>query len=208
MNMTKAEIITFIQDLTQSQADSVTLSGYFDQLLDDLGRIPNPPLIELEVIAAVLGTTEYTLPDNAICELAVFYDDRELSRTTAQQLEARSLSWRDHSGKPWAYIKDDSTARTIKLYPAISAAHFIATNTPGIPMGTGIPSNPITIIYASRANDKIPNYLALPITLQILSWEFARPSKHQSESFASLCQELSDLLFSLLGITHTSGEKK
>ncbi len=207
--MTKAEILTLVQDLTQSQADSVTISSYFDQVLDDLGRILAPPLIEAEIIPLVAETNEYSFPDNAICEQAIIFNGRELRLTSTQQLSAYSASWQDHKGSPWAYTKDDSTARTFRLYPAPHATSGTEDGSPSFPLGPFIPSNSLLIFYSSRKSSNIPTWLVFPIVYQILAWEFARPSKHQSEAFASLCQELSDLFFSLLGIMRNQpGEKK
>jgi hypothetical protein len=198
--MTKLEVLQLVKDLTQQQADDVTIDGYFDQLLDDLGRTNADLMTEMESIPLVADQYEYTLPDRAICEHAIFFADRELRYTTVQQLEARSSSWRDHVGKPWAYTKDEQTARTFRLYPIPAASSSTSTSFNDIPLGMYLPSDALVIVYSSRDNTNIPSWLVLPIAYQIQAWEFARPSNHQSESLAALAQELSNLLFSMLGV--------
>jgi hypothetical protein len=198
--MTKLEILQIVKTLTQDQADNVTISGYFDQLLDDLGRLTSDIMTELEVIPLIAEQEEYTLPANAVCEHAIFLDDRELLHTTVHHLESRNMNWRDHRGKPWAYTKDEQTARTFRVYPIPNFSSTATDWSEGEPLGRGFPSDALTIFYSSRANDKIPSWLVLPLVFQILSWEFARPSQHQSQAFSDFAAQLAGMTFEMIGV--------
>ena len=198
--MTKAEVLTIVKTLTHDQADSVTIDGYFDQLIDDLGRRTFDVLTDMEVIPLVNGQEEYTLPANAVVEHAIFLDDRELRHTYVQQLEAMDMNWRDHIGKPWAYSKDEQTARTFRVYPIPNFDSTAADYSEGEPLGRGFPSDALTIFYASRATTELPTWLILPLVLQILAWEFARPSQHQSQAFADFAGQMAALTFQMIGV--------
>ena len=198
--MTKAEILLLVKNLTQDQADSVTIDDYFNQVLDDLGRVSDDTMTEMEVIPLTEGTEEYTLPDNAVIERAIFFDNHELRHTTVKQLEARSKSWRAHRGRPWAYSKDEQTARVFRVYPIPDFSSTATDWSEGEPLGRGFPSDALTIFYSSRRNDKIPTWLVLPLVTQILAYEFARPSGHQAEAFAQLCQQLTTVFFKFLDV--------
>lgn len=202
MSYTKAQILTLISTLTQGQADSVTIDLYFDTLLDDLGRLPDPPFVEAEIVPLVADTEEYALPSNAVREIAIFCDDHEVRHTFVQQLEARDRMWRDHKGTPIAYSKDESTARTIRVYPIPNYSSVITWDH-GEPIGLDYPTDALLVLYATRANDKIPDWAVLPICYQILSWEFQRPSKHQSQAFADTCSQMAQALFQMIDIKYS-----
>jgi hypothetical protein len=206
--MTKTEILQLVTDISAGKADPVTIDFYFDQLIDDLGR-HSQELTAIELATATKGTAEYVLPDNCIVEQAVLFDDRQLIKTETNHLEAVSPSWRSHIGKPYAYTKDELTARSIRLYPIPDVTTGPITWDHGEPIGLDFPPNSITYIFSSRDASNIPYHLVLAIVFQILAWNFARPSKYKSSAFSQLCQQLAGLFFKLSGISWSSvGDRK
>lgn len=196
--MTKSEILQIVYDISANKADPITCDRYYDELIDHLGR-QCQELTKIETIPVIKNTSTYSLPSDCIVEFTVLFDGRQLSKTTIQQLEAFDINWNQKIGKPIAYTKDELTARTIRLYPIPDVSTGPYDYTYGEPIGLSFPPYSLTFIFSAR-NDKVPYHLALALVFQILSWEFARPSKHQSLSFSKACGQLSGILFNLTGI--------
>ena len=198
--MTKPQILQLVLDISNNKADPLTVDTYFDQIIDDLGRhCDELTVIESDTTTANNGI--YSMPDDCVVEQAVIYDDRQLQKTEIAQLEAWNSSWRVVRGKPYAYTKDEQTARSIRLFPIPKESSEASSMSYGEPEGVDFPINSLTWIFTSRDTKDIPPHLVLGIVFQILAWEFVRPCKHQSAQYSALCQKLSSVFFSITGIS-------
>ena len=115
--MTKNEVLTLIQDIARDQAEDDTISKYYDEAIVELGKMPNPVLVERDLFAVVAGTATYNYPAAAVKLLHVFRDTDPLPHTTKAILEARSKTWRGEGGTPISYRTDFEDAKTFLLYP-------------------------------------------------------------------------------------------
>jgi len=119
--MTKAEILTLIQDIARGQADDDTIAVYYEETINELGRLVDPPMAEAGLFSLTSGTATYSYPDNAVSILCAFFEGYQLSRETEENLEAYERTWRNDSGDPVAFKTTDETTDSITFYPIPSS---------------------------------------------------------------------------------------
>lgn len=197
--MNKTEILQLATDLSGGVAEASTIAVLFDNVLEDICRA-SEYTAEIELIATVKGTATFTWPANAVRELAVFFDDRQLSYSGIGPMEGHNKSWREHVGKPWVYVKDENVPRTFQLYPVPDTASKDFAYIYGEPLGLDYPEYATAMLYASRAADSLSPSLGLALAFLVNHLEFSRPSDHQNTKFSSLCLQIGLMLCQMLGI--------
>lgn len=183
--MTKAEVITLVEDIARVTVDGDTIDRYYADVLEEIGKWVNAPLLNVEIVEITSGTAAYGYPTNAVAIIALFHTDRHLSKTSLIELEGYSSTWRDDTGDPWAYTEDEQAKRTYLLYPEpddTSGAMF-GWNL----MGADMPSDAGVVVFSERREGDIPDWIGLYITFEILARDFAKPSEYQDKAFAELC---------------------
>lgn len=95
-------------------------------------------------LTLILGTTEYTLPGDAMAPLRVWFQPTggsfiKLDQTSMDQLDAQSAGWTSATGSPTKYYVDRSTqVISIGFYPA-----------PSVSGSTG----PVIVYYVQQPTD-------------------------------------------------------
>ena len=54
--MTRAQILALIQDIARDQADDDTISLYYDETVNELGKSLDPPMVQAELFSLTAGT--------------------------------------------------------------------------------------------------------------------------------------------------------
>lgn len=189
--MSKARVDQRISDYGASQTETLFTDSYYDDLLQEVGELPI--VVKAELVDMVKNTGVYTLPQNAVGLMRVFYDDVDLPQIGRRDLDAISLKWRDESGKPQAYVTEAEGERFFRLYPKPDrdSASFVPLF--GEPFGRDFPQYAAATLQTEGPND-MPDWMDLPLSFGVLAQEFSRDSAHQDYAYAGLCQRLSVLL--------------
>ena len=183
--MTKAEIITLVEDIARVDIDADTVDRYYADVLEEIGKWMDAPLLNVEIVEITSGTASYGYPTDAVAIVALFHTDRHLSRTSLIELEGYSSTWRDDTGDPWAFTEDEQVKRTYRMYPEpddTSGAMF-GWNL----MGADMPSDAGVVVFSERREEDIPDWIGLYVVFEVLRRDFARPSGYQDKAFAGLC---------------------
>lgn len=206
--MTKAQIIALVEIYSKTLASSNTINTYFDEAVESLCKLPNPPLVNCEAITITSGTAVMDYPTNAIKILAVFYTSRQLAYTLGRELEHYSGTWRDDSGTPIAYTLKEESGRTYRLYPNPNTSTVSSGGAE--PLGEDYAATAgAAIMYSNNSTTgSFADWLAYPLTFNVLAREFARPSAHQDLTFSTTCKQLSQLLYSLAGLGEFSVKRE
>lgn len=198
--MTKAEIIALAENIGRVSIDADTIDVYFTDTLEEIGRFPKPPLVNVELQEVTSGTAEHAYPDDAVLPLHIFHGERHLSPETVANLEAYEDGWRALTGDPFAWTRDEKTTRTFELVPEPDSDSGDFAFIHGMPYGEDFPDDALTIIFSERRTTDIPDWIALYIALRILSREFTRPSDHQDTEFAVACDKVSQIFWRVAGL--------
>lgn len=129
--MDKADFTSLAQSLGQSAGDADTLSAFFDEAVESLARLSDPPLVVCELFPYYYDTPEHDFPANAVVILALFFEGTHLDKTNVRHLLYYSLTWRDDTGNPEAWAFDEQSARKIRLYPYPSTTETFSRATQG-----------------------------------------------------------------------------
>lgn len=196
MSLSKAQLTTFAGSIAKSQQDSTTFSQFFDDVMDELGRLDTAPFASVAFEAVVSGTATYSFESTMIRPLYIFLEDELLSPVTQQDLEAYSQTWSADTGTPIAYTVDEINARTYQLYPEPDTSGSIA----GADWASNYPSDALALIFTEDRSTDIEDYYALPITFDCLAREFSYLSDHYDIDYAKLCAQLAEILYQLAGV--------
>jgi len=193
--MAKVDVTTLVSTLANGASDATTVSDYYDDIVEEIGRGMLPGILSItdaSFVQAVVDTRTYTLPTDAIRPLMVMYDDTQLGDDMAAQAADVDAQWRSSRGQPIAFVRTDETVRTIALVP--TPDHTGDDPTGLTPFDTsGFPAGNLTFIYTDRG----PDFQAdeeLGIALFIMSREFRRDSDHCDGELADMAAKLGDLL--------------
>jgi len=183
----KADVLTLVDDLSLGQADAASVVKFYDEVVIDLGQ--RNLLTNASLVALTAQTGTYTLPAEALRPLAMFYDDAHLTHADERALMAIDPNWRSALGTPMAWVTDDETDRTFRLFeqPSATSKPFIFIF--GSPFGTDYPAMSVAVIFTEKRDD-LPVWLELPVALEILAREFARESAHRDQAAAAAFREL------------------
>jgi len=193
--MTKNEVLTLIQDIARDQATDTTISDYYDEVIEELGKTKNPPLVERALFTITAGTASYSYPTDAIELLYLFRATDPLSPVTMKELESYNLEWRSDSGTPIAYKLDQEDSDTFRLYPnpdTTSTALGIGATEP---FGDDFPANMGAAIYSDSRETGISDMIGLYVTFRVLYKEFHRPSDHQDIEWAMLHKSIANVFY-------------
>ena len=188
-------MLTLVNDLSLSLADTAATPKLYDDIIYELGQLP--VLIECATLDVTLEQTSFTLPDDAIELLDVFYDDMHLDRIRLLDLESLNESWRDETGIPIAYVQENENERTFRLYPKPSQPSKPYNFLLGLPLAAGYPAYTVLACY-TRYSETLPFWLELPVTFELLSREFRRESEHKDFNYAQVASKLAQVLFKML----------
>ena len=193
--MAHASTISLVTALSNGDADAITVEQYYAHLLDDLARYPW--FVNASLVTLTKGTAEYTLPDNHVKLLAVFYDDLMLDLVNERALEAQSEVWRDQIGLPIAYTVDDEDAKTYRLYPVPDRPSNDFIFMWGSPLGLDYPPYSVLLLHTEIHND-LPDWMDLPVAFEVLAREYGHESNHRDDEFSDFCAQFAQVLWSMI----------
>jgi hypothetical protein len=193
--MLKNDVLTLIQDIARDQAEDDTISKYYDEAIVELGKLPDPVLVERELFTVTAATATYDYPAAAIELLHMFRDTDPLLKTTRLALEQRSKAWREDSGTPVSYNLDNETADTFRLYPIPDTTSTALGIGATEPFGDDFPANMGATIHSDSRETGISDMIGLYVAFRVLYKEFHRPSDHQDIEWAMLHKAIAQLLF-------------
>lgn len=191
--MNKSTIIQLVEDIARVTLDPDTIARYYDDALEDVCKFDRPPLVTSEMIEITAGTATYDYPTDAVKIVNAFYDSTQLLPCIISALDAYSDDWRDDSGDPWAFTRDETDKDTYTLYPNPQSSSGAFSFPNAAPMGEDFPDDTVVLIYSQRRDDDIPDWLVFVLVFDILAREFARPSDHQDAEFSDACRSASQL---------------
>lgn len=195
--MAKADVLQFIDDVSQSQAEATTVDRYYDDVIEDICRLPEGFLSNVDLVSVTKGTSVYTYPANTVDLLGVFWDDAILRRAALAELESLDPQWRDHNGDPLVFTEAELSTKSFQLYPNPQRASKPFSFPTGLPMGTDYPEYSVAVAR-TRTVDNLPEWLEWPVAFEVLSREFMRESNHRDVDFATLCRQLSLVLLRMV----------
>lgn len=196
MSLSKAQLTTFASTICHADHDTTTFSQFFNDVIDELGKLPSPVFAEYAFEAVVSGTAEYSFETAMLKPIAIFFGDTLIPEVSEQALEAYSATQQSDTGDPVAFTLENVDARKYRLYPIPDANGTASTN-----WAAGFAAAALALIFVEDRATDIEDYHALPITFDCLAREFAYPSDHQDIAYAKVCAELAQLLYVLAGVT-------
>lgn len=192
--MSRNSVLSLVNDLSRGLADQGICGHYYDDIVHEIGQ---RPIFTRATLVAVDGATAtFALPDTAIRLLYVLYDDRILAPASLRELEAVNPHWRDERGTPIAYVTERENARSFRLYPVPDVASKSFIFLTGLPFGRDYPELAVVIVHTE--DRELPDWLDLPVALDILGREFGRESDHRDPAFAEMCGQLAVLMYRML----------
>jgi len=193
----KTDTLALVQLLSNNMADPVTIDGYYNDVMYELGA--ENWFCDANIIPLTKGQLEVNLRaalgPSLVNRLGLIYDDNQLEEVTLLQMRALDNQWRDRTGYPRSYVREDEAADTIALHPA----PFVASNSSlylyGEPLGLDYPTYNLLVFYSYAALEPQEpwGYLELAVALRILAREFMRESDHTDQEFAKAAQTLATL---------------
>jgi hypothetical protein len=195
--MAKADVLQFIDDVSQGQAEATLVDRYYDEVIEDLCRLSEGFLSNVDLVAVTKGTSIYSYPSNTVDLLGVFWDDAVLRRAAQLELESLDPHWRDHNGDPLVFTDEDLSAKSLRLYPAPQRGSKPFSFPTGLPMGTDYPEYSLAVAR-TRTVDDLPAWLEWPVAFEVLFREFMRESNHRDPDFAALCRQLALVLLKMV----------
>lgn len=195
--MTKNDITDLVQDISRDLADASSISAYYDEEIELLGKTQDPPMVERDLITFTSGTAVYDYPAAAIELLFAFHASYQLTRATKETLEAYEQTWRNDSGIPKAWKRGSETARTFRLYPNPNVTSTALAPGATEPFGEHFPTNMGALVYSDSRESSISDMVGLYIAFRVLYKEFMRPSDHQDTSWAELHKQVANLFYQM-----------
>jgi hypothetical protein len=175
------------------------VSAYYDEVVEELGKEINPPLVEIDLFAFADGTATYNYPDAAIELLQLWHIGNPLLEVSEQTVEAYSQTWRSAEGTPKARLTKKEASRTVRIYPipdtTSSALAPLATQ----PLGEDFPANSGVAMFSDSRESGLSEMLGCYIAFRVLYKEFVRPSGHQDIEWAALLKEIAQVFY-VLGV--------
>jgi len=184
MTTTKAEIIALAQMFCQNKADATTIASFFDEVMDGLANLAEPPFFAFANFNLVASTGVYAI-DSTITQLSGVnaVDIRQLSLAHVHELEAYDIDWRTIEDDPLSYLLEEQDSREFRLFPI-----------PDANSGEG------RQFGGDAASTAIQEWYALYIAFASLAKEFGYISDHEDGLFAEACASIQQMLGAMLGI--------
>jgi len=194
--MSKANVLSLVTDFSISQESSDSVDAFYDDTLRDIAQLEL--LTGIRLIEVTGGTPTYTIPDDVVKIMGMFYDDTILGEATVSTLKTYAVDWKAVVGSPLAYTTQEETKKTFRLFPEPEVSSKDFSFILGSPLGQDFPEYSVGIIHTEIREDR-DNWLDIPITLRLLEKEFHRESDHQDLEFVRQCKQLADLFFGVIG---------
>ena len=189
--MSKLLTVSFVDTMSLDQNDASSTDTFYDDVIKDLSQtdlFTNVRLLEI-----TQGTTQYTIPDDVVKILEMFYDSSVIPQSTVNSLNALNQEWRDLVGRPVAHIVEEETTKLFRLYPGPDVDSKDFSFLLGEPLGRDFPEYSVGIV-STEIRDNNPDWLDYIIGLKVIAKEHQKNSDIVDPQFASLCDQLSDLL--------------
>lgn len=193
--MSKASILDLVATFALGDADAITAAQYYDRRVYEIGRAPW--LVSASLVTLTAGTAQYTLADDQLKMLGVFYDDRWLDRVDKTMLESWNASWRDEVGLPVAYTVEDEARKTYRLYPAPArpSGNFIFVY--GSPLGLDYPPYAVLLLH-TQAQSNLLEFMEMPVVWDVLDREYGHESNHRDDQFSDFAKQLATVLWEMI----------
>lgn len=193
----KSDVLTLVETLSLGQADQALCSGYYDELVERLGREQPDLLLDVTLIESIeAGTAQIAYPTEAQEILAVFFGGRRLTPLARYEVSVIP-NWRSRTGMPIGFVTDGEPDRTLRLYPIPDTDAEAFSFTHGEPLGIDHPGQTVAIIHTVNRQD-LPSLFTLPMACDIVATEFTRESDHRDPNTASAFRALADALFAFV----------
>lgn len=192
--MSQDAVLELVEHLNHGLQSSTRAPQEFEEVVELLAR--SGIWVEAEIVPLAAGTSVYALPTNLLVLLQAFYDDRQLDLARISDFASVS-AWREHQGTPLAYVQEDETDRTFRIYPKpILASHgFIPLY--GAPLGLDYPEGSVVVLATARRTTLQP-WLYMYVALQVSALEFTREGAQRDEAYAKACMTVASVVADLL----------
>lgn len=200
--MAKADVTTLVSTLSTGTADATTISDYYDDFIQELGRPAFAGVLSLTgatFVQAVDGTIVYTLPAAAVRPLIICHDRTQLGEDTQETAAALDEAWRSSRYKPLSFILSDESHRTFAVAPVPDATGADPTGLTPFD-STAPPANNFTIIHTDTGPD-VHYDEELPVALILLAREWGRDSDHCDREGAQIVGQIGLALLQLLHLS-------
>ena len=189
--MSKTNTISFVDSMSLDQNDASSTDTFYDDVIKDLSQ--TDLFTNVRLIATTKGTAQYTIPDDVVKILEMFYDSSVVPQSIVNSLNALNQEWRDLVGRPMAHVVEEETTKLFRLYPEpdINSKDFIFLF--GEPLGRDFPEYAVGVIH-TEIRDNNPDWLDYIIGLKVTAKEHQKNSDIVDPQFAQLCDQLADLL--------------
>jgi len=189
--MSKALTVSFVDSMSLDQNNASTTDTFYNDVVKDLSQADL--FTNVRLISITKGTTQYTIPDDVVKIQEMFYDSSIIPQSTVSSLNALDQEWRDQRGRPIAHVVEEETTKQFRLYknPDINSKDFIFLF--GEPLGRDFPEYSVGIVH-TEIRDNNPDWLDYIIGLKVIAKEHQKDSDIVDPQFASLCDQLADLL--------------
>lgn len=175
-----ATVTTLVTDFSNGEADLTAAQEFYDDIVANyLAEIPI--LTNYSTALTVTGNTA-ALPSTSVNPMAVFYNNEQIGVLTVNEANFLLPDWRETPGVPRNYVDDGASNRsTILLAPLPFTA----------------PAYTVQSIY-SETRQTLPTYLALPVAMLILYYEYSKESQHRNEALATAYKAMGEFLISTI----------
>jgi len=189
--MSKSLTVSFVDTMSLDQNDDSSTDTFYDDVIKDLSQ--TDLFTNVRLISITGGTTTYTIPDDVVKILEMFYDSSVIPQSTINSLNALDQEWRDLVGRPVAHIVEEETTKLFRLYPEPDVDSKDFSFLLGEPLGRDFPEYSVGIVN-TEIRDNNPDWLDYIIGLKVIAKEHQKNSDIVDPQFASLCDQLADLL--------------
>src|SRR5574342_123737 len=133
--MSKADVLQLVSDISLGQADATLSSGYYDDVIDELGE--KEILTQLSIVEVTGGTAVYSIPATAIRLFGAFYNERHLNELMLREVESYSgINWRDEKGPDVVgYLTESEDEGNFRLFPVPDESNDALSFANGVPFG-------------------------------------------------------------------------
>ena len=189
--MSKANVESLVSSMSLEQNEAGTTESGYRSTMQELGRMPL--FTDVRLLEMTPDTAQYTIPDDIGLILEAFYDSDIIFRESLSSMNTHNRNWRDLKGTPEFYVSESETAKTFRLVPSPQVASKDFSFLLGEPLGRDFPEYSVGLIHTKIQADN-PDWMDLPVALKVTAKEFSKESKYADPEFASLCDQLADLM--------------
>ena len=171
--MSKTNTVSFVDSMSLDQNDASSTDTFYDDTIKDLAQANL--FTNVRLIATTKGTSQYTIPDDVVVILEMFYDSSVLPQSTINSLNALNQEWRDLVGRPMAHVVEEETTKLFRLYPEpdLDSKDFIFLF--GEPFGRDFPEYAVGVVH-TEIRDNNPDWLDYIIALLVTAKEHQKNS--------------------------------